>query len=127
MQIIPHLALNDCAQAMELYQEAFGAKMADRPIPGSDASGVRASMQADGMSFGLSDARSSQQEKADSIESGPVELAVMFHYSDDAQHAFDTLTQHGGQVRVALGETQGTPLYGQVKDRYGVTWHIVLE
>lgn len=119
MQIVPHLAFaGESAQAMELYQEAFGAKPTTKAYVSED---VSEELSAGALTLRLSDDAPEQMKGGDRVA-----LAVTFHYSDDAQHAFDTLAQ-SGRVRVALGESRQSHLYGQVTDRYGVTWHIILE
>ncbi len=121
MQIVPHIAFaGDSAQAMELYQEAFGVK----PLAGNISAGADVSSQ---LASGDLTLRLSDNAPESASPSERVALAVTFHYSDDAQHAYDTLARQGGRIKVALGESTPKHLYGQVTDRYGVTWHIILE
>jgi PhnB protein len=52
-----------------------------------------------------------------------VTLALTTDDVEKTQAVFANL-QEGGQVLMDLAETFWSPLYGQVKDKYGVTWQI---
>jgi PhnB protein len=55
-----------------------------------------------------------------------VSIAVFVSDPDKAREVFGKL-QDGGQVVMPLQETFWSPLYGQVTDKYGVTWQISSE
>ncbi|MBU8906177.1 VOC family protein [Desertibacillus haloalkaliphilus] len=52
-----------------------------------------------------------------------VSVAVSINNAEKAKEMFEKL-QEGGQVTMPLQETFWSPAYGQVTDRYGVTWQV---
>ncbi|PKR77689.1 hypothetical protein CEY16_07080 [Halalkalibacillus sediminis] len=52
-----------------------------------------------------------------------VTVAVAADDREEARQLFDRLAE-GGEELMALQETFFSPAYGQVTDRYGVTWHV---
>lgn len=57
-------------------------------------------------------------------ESGSqVDVAILLNEVEKSKDVFGKL-QEGGEVIMPLQETPWSPSYGQVKDKYGVTWQI---
>jgi PhnB protein len=52
-----------------------------------------------------------------------VDVAVLLNEVEKSKEVFEKL-QEGGEVIMPLQETPWSPSYGQVKDKYGVTWQI---
>jgi PhnB protein len=52
-----------------------------------------------------------------------VTIAIMVNDVEKAKEVFGKL-QDGGQVVMPLQETFWSPAYGQVTDKFGVTWHV---
>lgn len=55
-----------------------------------------------------------------------VDVALILDDVKKSNEAFDKL-QEGGDVIMPLQETSWSPSYGQVKDRFGITWQISTE
>ena len=52
-----------------------------------------------------------------------VNIAALVNNTEKANRIFEKL-QQGGEVIMPLQETPWSPSYGQVKDKYGVTWQV---
>ncbi|MFB4321133.1 VOC family protein, partial [Priestia sp. BR_2] len=50
-------------------------------------------------------------------------LAITVSHADKSKEIFAKL-QDGGEVMMPLQETFWSPLYGQVVDKFGVTWQV---
>jgi PhnB protein len=55
-----------------------------------------------------------------------IALTLQYGSAADAHRAFEALSQ-GGQVVMPIGPTFFSPCYGQLNDRYGVRWMVMLE
>ncbi|ENQ3105711.1 PhnB protein [Bacillus sp. 491mf] len=55
-----------------------------------------------------------------------VTIAIHIQNADKSKEVFEKL-QDGGQVVMPLQETFWSPLYGQVKDKFGVEWQVSTE
>ena len=60
----------------------------------------------------------------DVVEGDLVTLAVPFPSEDDVQNAFDKL-KIDGTVLMEPERTNYSPFLGMVKDKFGVTWHLI--
>ena len=56
---------------------------------------------------------------------GGFSLALNVQTEDDARRVFTALAD-GGKVTMPLGKTFWSPLYGQVTDRFGIGWMVML-
>ncbi len=64
-------------------------------------------------------------DSSQGITSGDmVSLAVPFSKKDDVQKAYDKL-KVGGKILMELAPTFYSPLFGVVKDKFGVVWHLI--
>lgn len=52
-----------------------------------------------------------------------VDVAILLNDVEKTNEVFEKL-QDGGEVIMPLGETHWSPSYGQVKDKFGITWQI---
>lgn len=53
-------------------------------------------------------------------------LALNVHGEDEARRIFAALASEGGKVDMPLMQTFWSPLYGQVTDKFGVGWMVML-
>ncbi|WP_110927560.1 VOC family protein [Bacillus massiliglaciei] len=52
-----------------------------------------------------------------------VTIAIIFDEAEETKTAFKKL-QEGGEILMPLQETFWSPFYGQVQDKFGITWQI---
>lgn len=52
-----------------------------------------------------------------------VDVAILFRDSEKSKEVYEKLLD-GGEVVMPLQETPWSPSYGQVKDKFGITWQI---
>ncbi|HWJ78270.1 MAG TPA: VOC family protein [Niallia sp.] len=57
---------------------------------------------------------------------GQVDVAILLDDVEQTKNVYSNL-QDGGEAIMPLQETPWSPAYGQVKDKYGVTWQISAE
>lgn len=55
-----------------------------------------------------------------------VDIAIILSDVEKSKEVYGKL-EHGGEVVMPLQETPWSPSYGQVKDKYGVTWQISVQ
>lgn len=56
---------------------------------------------------------------------GGFSLALTVQTTDDAHRVFDALAD-GGKIAMPLGKTFWSPLFGQVSDKFGINWMVML-
>lgn len=135
MNIQAYLYFNGrCEEAVEFYRAALGAqvemmmRMSDSPEPppagvlppGSEHKVMHAAMKV-GDSYLLA---------SDGMAAGPsnfagFNLSLQMPDAATANRVFAALAD-GGTVQMPLGKTFWSPLFGIVKDRFGVPWMINL-
>jgi PhnB protein len=52
-----------------------------------------------------------------------VDVALLLNDVEKTKEVFEKL-QEGGEVVMPLGEVPWSPAYGQIKDKFGITWQI---
>ncbi|PKG23978.1 VOC family protein [Niallia nealsonii] len=52
-----------------------------------------------------------------------VDVAITLNDAEKSKEVFEKL-QNGGEVIMPLQETPWSPSYGQIKDKFGITWQI---
>jgi PhnB protein len=131
--INPYLILNGNGQdAVKFYEEVLSAKIVmvqtfgempenpEFPIP-EDAKDrvLHAHLKVGNTDLMISDTFPGQPYQIGSQVT--VSITV-----DDVEHSKEVFAklQDGGQVVMPLGETFWSPSYGQVTDKFGVTWHV---
>jgi PhnB protein len=134
MEIQPYLFFNGrCEEAVEFYRRALGAevemlmRMKESPDglppdlpPGSENKIMHGCIRVKGCAILVSDGMA---EGGPQFEGFSLSLNV-----DDpvtAERWFKALSE-GGEVRMPLGKTFWSPLFGMVADRFGVGWMINL-
>ncbi|PAE18101.1 hypothetical protein CHH91_00925 [Virgibacillus sp. 7505] len=119
-------------EAVKLYEEALGAQVLhiqtfgempedpNHPIPAEAKDRVlHAHLKVGGNDLMLSDTFPGQP-----LELGDqVGIAVIISTPEETKDVFEKLSS-GGQIIMELQQTFWSPLYGQVKDKFGVTWQV---
>lgn len=119
-------------EAVKLYEEALGAQVLhiqtfgempedpNHPIPAEAEDRVlHAHLKVGGNDLMLSDTFPGQP-----LELGDqVGIAVIISTPEETKGVFEKLSD-GGQIIMELQQTFWSPLYGQVKDKFGVTWQV---
>jgi PhnB protein len=134
MQVQSYLFFYDgrCAEAVEFYQKAVGAKVdmlmrfRDAPekpadgcvAPGSDDKVMHASFRIGDTMIMASDGNGLDKGGFDGFS-----LSLSLADKAQADRCFAALSD-GGSVIMPLGETFWSPRFGMLKDRFGVSWMI---
>lgn len=119
-------------EAVKLYEDALGAQVLhiqtfgempedpNHPIPAEAKDRVlHAHLKVGGNDLMLSDTFPGQP-----LELGDqVGIAVIISAPEETKVVFEKLSV-GGQIIMELQQTFWSPLYGQVKDKFGVTWQV---
>jgi PhnB protein len=136
--IIPYLFFNGrCEEAIAFYQDKLGAKVeivlhfneSPDPIPegmiapGFENKVMHSSFSIRGTSIMASDGCGGPND-AKSFDGFALTLSVKDEA--DANAVYDALAGNGGQAITPLGPTFFSPCYGQVRDKFGVQWFVIV-
>jgi PhnB protein len=122
-----------CEEALEYYQQHLAAKLelllrfsdSPEPIPeGMLPDGFDNKIMHSELRIGNIRVLASDGCGGDASFSG-CSLALTLQTEDDVRRVFDALAD-GGQVDMPLDKTFWSPLYGQVTDRFGISWMLML-
>jgi len=133
MKVSPYLSFNgNCAEAIELYEKAFGTKAhsvelyRDAP-PGMDSLGLATQVFDAQLKIGndtlmLHDVMAGDTANFD----GNIMLTIKFGEADAPamKAAFDVLKADGGQAIMDICEVPWSKCFGVVQDKFGVKWNI---
>ena len=122
--VTPHLVLDDCAGAIELYARAFGAREILR-MPGPGGKIVHAEIQVGDSRIMMSDEMPpmpGQPGVFKSPRSAGLSTAALFLYLPDVDAAFERALKAGCTVRMKVTDMFWGDRYGQVIDPFGHTW-----
>lgn len=113
-KLIPHLYVNDAAAAIDLYRRAFGAEELQR-VPMPDGKKImHAALRINGDDLYLMDAM--QPSKPDGF---------LLHVAVENVDAWwKRATDAGLEVKLPLAKQPWGATYGQLRDRFGITWSI---
>ena len=130
MKVSPYLHFNgNCAEAIALYEKAFGAKAeivrygetppsAGYTVPaGTENNIMHAAIGAgDGVIFLCDVPPGSKAEIGDAMT-----VMIILESIEEVKAAFDILKQ-GGNVGMELQETFWTKCFGSLNDKFGIPW-----
>ncbi|TLS36811.1 VOC family protein [Pseudalkalibacillus caeni] len=133
LSIYPYLVLNGNGQeAVKFYEEALEAEvlgvqtfgdMPDNPEfptpPEAKDRVLNAHLKVGNTDLMLSDTFPGQPYQIGE----QVTVAVMISNAEKAEKVFEKL-QQDGKVLMPLQQTFWSPSYGQVKDKFGITWQV---
>ena len=117
-----YMILDDCLEAMDFYQRAFGAEAGMR-MPGPDGAGtMHMEMRIGDSTIMMMDANPQWNARSPkSLGGSPVSLHV---YVKDADAMFNRAIAAGCEVEFPLGDTFWGDRYGKVRDPFGHAWGI---
>ncbi|MFP3390954.1 VOC family protein [Brevibacillus sp. SIMBA_040] len=136
LRLTPYVVLDgDTREAIAFYEKALDAKVvfvqtfADMPanpdFPLPDEAKDRVAHAS--LKVGDSDLMFSDSFPGQSISKGDqVTICIVSDDVEKSKRIFDAL-QDGGQVHMPLQETHFSPAYGNVKDKFGITFQIFTE
>jgi PhnB protein len=117
----------DARAALELYQSVFGGQLT--VITYQDAGNVQAPLEAEQVMWGQVSADNGFRVMAYDVPSsqswnpGDKPVFVSIRGDDQAEiTAYWNGLADGGTILQPLGQAGWAPLYGMLKDRFGVTW-----
>ncbi len=135
MHIQPYLFFNGrCEEALAFYRRIFAAEITalmrykDSPEPqppgmlppGSENKVMHASVRIGDSTILASDGQCSGKPQFQGFS-----LTVYVADATEAERVFTALGEHG-QVKMPLGKTFFSPLFGMVTDRFGVGWIVIV-
>ncbi|GIP29550.1 VOC family protein [Paenibacillus sp. J23TS9] len=132
LKIAPYIVLNgNCAEAVAFYEKVLGANnlgiqrfgdMPDEghPVPEEAKDRVlHAALEFDGQMLLFSDTFPGNPfQLGDQLS-----IAIMTSDLERLKSIFHALSD-GGQVHMELQETFWSPLFGMVRDRFGISWQL---
>lgn len=115
-KLIPHVVVSDANAAADLYHRAFGAEIVQK-VPGPDGKQLmHCALKVNGEDLYIMDP---MQGPASPPASFLLHLAV-----DKPEVWWTRATEAGLEVKLPLGKQPWGATYGQLRDRFGVTWSI---
>jgi uncharacterized glyoxalase superfamily protein PhnB len=117
-----HLWFNDnCAEAVEFYQKAFGAELVSPVVPGPEGKGVmHAQLKLGNSHVMMADAWPGSWEVGPSGSA----TAGLFVYVDDCDKLFHRAIEAGCETIFPLADMFWGDRMGKVKDPFGHCWGI---
>jgi PhnB protein len=115
------LAVDDAAQAIEFYKQAFGATERAR-MPAPDGRIAHAELQIGDSVLTLADTFEQSAYKPPK-ELGGTTASVLL-YVEDADAVFDHAVEAGASITMPLQDMFWGDRYGQVTDPFGHVWQI---
>ncbi|MDO9405190.1 MAG: VOC family protein [Polaromonas sp.] len=142
MQVQPYLFFEGrCEEALHFYQQAIGAQLGmvmrfkdnpGEPSTGGCASGpdmngpdLREKVMHAAFTVGDTLLMASDGMAGGQPEFKGVSLSIAASSDEEGRRLFNALAE-GGQVEMPLGETFFATTFGMVKDRFGVSWMVVV-
>lgn len=118
----------NAAEVLSYYQEVFGGELDlmtydSLPSMGFDPKpGTVAHAQLHGGAVTLAGGDDIRPESSSSLDSEVYSFLLMPESVSEAEALIEKLTSTGGEVTMAFEKAPWGDHYGQVKDRYGVSW-----
>ncbi|MGV3489454.1 MAG: VOC family protein [Tuberibacillus sp.] len=125
-QIIPHITVDNCKEALEFYQSVFGGEIKNTQL-------------ADGMEmFKGHEGKYIHSELhineacviylvdvfgKDTVKGNNVQICLQLESEEEINRIYEALVD-GGKVRMELQTTMWGAYYGIVVDRFGVIWEL---
>lgn len=120
-----------CDEAIDFYRKALGAEVTalmrykespDKSSipPGREEKVMHANLRIGQTTIMISDGNCSGQPKFEGFS-----LCLAPSSEADARQMFQVLAE-GGTIRMPLGKTFYSPLFGMVTDRFGLSWMVIL-
>ncbi len=120
----PHLAVRDCAAAIEFYKKAFGAEEVCR-MPGPDGHGVmHAELKIGNSMLMMCDEAPQMEGWVSPAKLNGTTVALAF-YCEDCDAMFERATSAGATVVMPMMDAFWGDRYGKVSDPFGHHWEIM--
>ena len=127
-QLIPYIMSGDARAQAEFYAQALGGEIVS-VMTFSEVPNTPEAMKDKVMHLALTAAGINTIFLSDSFEPLQSNRSIMLSltYSDEteAREAFANLGKVGGVVKYPLEQQSWGSLYGEIIDRFGITWQIV--
>ena len=118
--VIAYLALEDATAALEFYQQAFDAKLISKLMAEDGKRIMHCQVEIHGGTLMFADCFPEW-----GMGYKPLQGVVLHIASDESQYWWDKAVAAGMEVTMPLQIAFWGDLYGQAKDRFGVTWGFV--
>jgi PhnB protein len=123
--VTPSLVVSPCAEALDFYQRAFGAKLKGS-IPGPDGLVMHAEMSIGGAMIMLSDEMppmDGQPSRKSPRNAGTTTGGVML-YVKDVDAAFERAIAAGAKATMPVEDQFWGDRFGQLEDPFGHLWSL---
>lgn len=118
--VTAHLTIDGCADAIEFYKKAFGAKELSR-MPGPGGKVMHALLRFGNSMVMCNDAFPDWGSFGPDGKCSPVKIAM---YLEDADKVFATATKQGATEVMAMMDAPWGDRYGMVRDKWGHEWEL---
>jgi len=118
--ISPFFVVNDCAKALEFYQQALGAELVQR-FDGPDGTVMHAEMRLGGSAFQLSDPLPDLGLNPPPAEGNNFTL---MYWTPDVDAVYDRLVAGGATVMSPLDDVFSGDRMGVVRCPFGIRWAV---
>ncbi|HIV70448.1 MAG TPA: VOC family protein [Candidatus Aquabacterium excrementipullorum] len=135
MHIQPYLSFNGrCEEALHFYRDQLGGEITvlmrfkdspEQPPEGSMPAVTPDKVMHSSIRIGDSELMATDGDCTGSLGFQGISLTLSVATEAEARQRFDALAG-GGQVSMPLGRTFFSPSFGVVKDRFGVTWMVIV-
>ena len=135
MPIQPYLFFDGrCEEALEFYRKALGAEVTmmmrfnespDPPPPGMIPPGSESKVMHASFRIGDAEVLASDGRCFGKPEFRGFSLSLTVASEAEAERVFSALAE-GGEVQMPLGKTFFARSFGTVKDRFGVSWMVIV-
>jgi PhnB protein len=120
--ITPYLNIKNCAEAIEFYKKAFGAKEKFRMATPDGKAIVHAEIQIGDSALMLADEMPQMQNKSPTTLGGT--SGGIFLYVDDVNTTFNQAVSEGAKVLVPVKDQFWGDRHGAIEDPFGHRWSI---
>lgn len=135
MRIQPYLSFNGrCEEALNFYRDQLGAEILvlmrfkespEPPPEGTLPAGMQDKVMHSSIRIGDSEILATDGDCSATAGFQGISLTLSVADEAEARRRFEALAS-GGQVTMPLGRTFFSPSFGIVKDRFGVTWMVIV-
>jgi uncharacterized glyoxalase superfamily protein PhnB len=114
--LVPHLALKDCAKAIEFYKAAFGARENSR-LSMPDGKIIHADLT-------IGDSHVFLMDEPPGAPSTPPAGTIVHMWSPEPDAVFERASKAGAKVTMPLQDMFWGDRYGQLVDPFGHMWSV---
>jgi PhnB protein len=118
--ITPHITVNNAAQAIDFYKQAFGAQELGRNAT-PDGRLMHAALKIGDSNLMLND-EFPEMGGCHAPQQGGKQPFVLHLYWDDVDQAWDRAVKAGAKVAMPLSNMFWGDRYGHLQDPFGFTW-----